>query len=202
MSHRYVSIWTFSFILHLTARSRWWPSPSHLSSFATSSARRELTPVSYTEQLSKWMEKGSSKTGRAGTQTVPLVPRRAGARQSKGQCGDIVPLCGDLSLSFLYTCGGRCHHSPAQGTWPCSAPSLFTCCLVASLAWEKTSPSSQFIWSSGELWDSIFFSEEDLICLALNTTLPLFHQRLFKLLLKYCPQTSIMAGIHRNNAPH
>lgn len=120
----------------------------------------------------------------------------------KVQCGDIVPLCGDLSLSSFSTCRGRCHHSPAQGTWPCSAPSLLTCGLAVSLAREKTSPSSQFIWSSGELWNSIFFSEEDLICLALNTTLLLFDQRLFKLLLKYCAQTSIMAGIHRNNAPH
>ena len=47
----------------------------------------------------------------------------------------------------------------------------------------------------------MFFSEEDLIPLALNTTPLLFDQGLFKLLLKYCAQTSIMAGIHTNNTP-
>lgn len=147
------------------------------------------------------MEKGSTKTGRTGTQAVPLVPQRVGVRQSKGQCRDIVPLCGDLSLSFFYTCRGGGHHSLAQGTGPALLPPYLHAGWFHPLHEKRlVSPvnSSGTVVRSGTPYSSL----RKTICLAFNTTLLLFEQRLFKLLLKYCAQTSIMAGIHRNNAPH
>jgi len=166
------------------------------------------------EQPSKWMKKGIPARGRTGTgSSNPTVKYNSDSscasgtsnrrRQSQGPCGDNVPLCGDPSPSFFHTYRGADATAALSGDRGL-AP-LPPCSLAARLhppgAQERTSPSSQFIWSSSEAWDSIFLSEEDLIKLALNTTPLLFDQGSFKLLLKYCAQTSITGGIHRSNTP-
>lgn len=107
-------------------------------------AKKELTAVSYTEHLRKWMEKGiitRSWTGTSNSNLTikgnsgPSCTSGPSGRQSQGRCWDNVPLCGDLSLSFFYTYRG------AGGTAALHSL-LATVCLYPPGARERTSPSS------------------------------------------------------------
>lgn len=106
-----------------------------------------------------WMEKGNLMRGRTGTSTSNSIakensgPSCASDPSDRGRqvvTGTLQGQCASLWRPFttllLHLQRCRCHCSPAQGLWPCPAPSLLAHCLLASCWRMRKDQSFQLIY--------------------------------------------------------